>query len=216
MPRRPRARKGYVWPQDRRNPRKPFFLRGLSDILSGRGADIYVGSLRGKGPNWTQWGRWPEYGEHPHMNDDVLEHWRTPWWARSRKGQRYYPETRRYERRHRPGPAPPPTWGPWGHDPFGNPHLRDPHLRHLPSRDRQDARWRRHWTSMPQSREDAFQGDWTLDPHTGEPLDGWREGWEGWVGTPWDGPWIGGRDSGDFTSSQSSTPSVVTNSTSTW
>lgn len=151
--------KGWIWPNDRHKRRG--FRRGFWDIMTGKGPDMYVGDLGDAPPDWTEWGRWPQYGAaEPYRYDDSE---RTPPWAR-RGYQSYDPKARRYKK-HYPHPALgvlPPAYR-------GDDALRD------------DLRWggdpdvryvRRRRTSMPQSRAEVLR-DWTPVPIVAAKPDNW-------------------------------------------
>lgn len=155
--------KEFIWPRDQPH-KKRGFGSGLRDILTGKGPDMYVADWRTPKIDWTEWGRWPQYGDfhHPaettgspggfyHYDDD----WRTPRWIRSKRGYKSYDPNKREYRTRYPNPnlgVWPPSYGPplqehgGGHGGFGQ----------------QGVGWgwaRRRRQSMPRSREEMIN-DW--------------------------------------------------------
>jgi hypothetical protein len=89
--------KGWIWPSDRRPGQswKRNRWSSFKDIIMGKGADIYVGSLdkdphRPSRPRWSNWGH--VFNDIPHDEREVLN----PFGLADRSDQVYDFRSRRY------------------------------------------------------------------------------------------------------------------------
>lgn len=90
--------KGWIWPSDRRPGQswKRNRWSSFKDVLTGKGADIYIGSLdkdphRPSRPRWSNWGHY--FDGIPLDEREVL----LPFGCKDRSGQVYDFRTRRYK-----------------------------------------------------------------------------------------------------------------------